>query len=151
MAPYPCDVLLTLVLLGLTRKSPVPYNEDMQSIQGIKRILEVYQARAEAALAALTAEEWDRFADLMRWRNAAFHNFRAADHLMSQQNPDYLLDAELQRLGESVRSIDKQLALEIEKQRERLSQKLMKISRHRNKIGKFHSGVQEEAGFQKSV
>jgi glucuronate isomerase len=123
----------------------------MQSIQGIKRILEVYLARTEAALAALTADEWDRFEDLMRWRNAAYHNFRAADHLMQKQNAGYLLDAELQRLGQSMQAIDQKLAIEMEKQRDRLNQKLVKISRHRDKIGKFHSGIQEEAGFQKSV
>jgi glucuronate isomerase len=118
---------------------------------GIRKILEIYLGRSESALAALAAEEWERFDDLMRWRNAAFHNFRAADHLASLKRADYLSDPELQSLGQSVQAIDSRLMQEVEKQRERLNQKLMKINRHRTRIGKFHSGVHEQAGFQKSV
>jgi hypothetical protein len=117
----------------------------------IKRILEVYLARSEAALAALASEDWDSFDSAMRWRNAAFHNFRAADHLARAQRADYLAEPELQSLGITLEAINQRLAQEMEKAKARLSEKLVKISQHRARIGKFYSGVQEQAGFQKSV
>jgi hypothetical protein len=119
--------------------------------QGIKKILEIYLNRSELALAALAADDWNRFEDLMRWRAAAYHNFRAADHLASLKRADYLQDPELKTLGQAVQNANQVLTDEMEKQRERLNQKLLKISRHRSKIGKFYSGVQEQSGFQKSV
>lgn len=134
----------------MTLLDPVPYNEDMQA-SNIQKILEIYLARTETALAALLSEDWDTFDSAMRGRTAAFHNFRAADHLAQKENADYLTDPVLQALGQKLQEVEQSLAKELEKQRDRLNQKLEKISRHRDKIGKFHSGVQEEAGFQKSV
>ncbi len=119
--------------------------------QGIKKILEMYLARSQAALDAIGREDWEAFDNAMRWRNAAFHNFRAADHLASLKRADYLAEPEWQDLRQNVQMTDKLLGQAIEKQKDRLNQKLVKISRHRAGIGKFHSGVQEQAGFQKTV
>ncbi|WP_141731903.1 hypothetical protein [Oligoflexus tunisiensis] len=120
-------------------------------LQRIKRILEVYLARSETALAALVSEDWNSFDSAMRWRSAAFHNFRAADHLVRSQRADYLAEPELQSLGTTLEAVNQRLAQEMEKAKVRLSEKLAKISQHRARIGKFYSGVQEQAGFQKSV
>ncbi len=117
----------------------------------IKKILEIYLTRSEAALTALASEDWNSFDVAMRWRNAAFHNFRAADHLVRAHRSDYLADPELQSLGSLLQAAEQSLRQGIEEAKERLSEKLIKISQHRAKIGKFYSGVQEEAGFQKSV
>jgi hypothetical protein len=144
---------------ALTLKSRVPYNEDMQSIEAvmdaelhrIKKILEIYLTRSEAALAALASEDWNSFDSAMRWRNAAFHNFRAADHMVRAHRTDYLADPELQSLGSHLQTIEQSLRQGIEKAKDRLGEKLVKISQHRAKIGKFYSGVQDETGFQKSV
>jgi hypothetical protein len=119
--------------------------------EGIKKILEIYLARSESALAALAKEDWNSFDSAMRWRNAAFHNFRAADHLARLKRSDYLEDPILQSLGHSLQAAERRLTQEMENQRDRLNQKLTKISQHRAKIGKFYSGVNEQAGFQKSV
>jgi hypothetical protein len=131
----------------------------MQSIEAvmdaelhrIKKILEIYLTRSEAALAALASEDWKSFDSAMRWRNAAFHNFRAADHMVRAHRTDYLADPELQSLGMTLQTVEQNLRQGIENAKERLGEKLVKISQHRAKIGKFYSGVQEEAGFQKSV
>jgi glucuronate isomerase len=120
-------------------------------LQRIKRILEIYLARSEAALTALASEDWDGFDSAMRWRNAAFHNFRAADHMLRSHRSDYLAHPELQSLGASLQDVNQSLSQGIENAKVRLSEKLVKISQHRARIGKFYSGVQEEAGFQKSV
>jgi hypothetical protein len=120
-------------------------------LQRIKRILEIYLARSEAALTALASEDWDSFDSAMRWRNAAFHNFRAADHMLRSQRSDYLAHPELQSLGASLQDVNQSLSQGIESAKERLGEKLVKISQHRAKIGKFYSGVKEETGFQKSV
>ncbi len=117
----------------------------------IKKILEIYLTRSEAALTALASEDWNSFDAAMRWRNAAFHNFRAADHLIRAHRSDYLADPELQSLGSLLQAAEQSLRQGIEEAKERLSEKLIRISQHRAKIGKFYSGVQEEAGFQKSV
>jgi hypothetical protein len=149
----------TTIPVGLTQKSPVPYNEDMQSIEAvmdaelhrIRKILEIYLARSEAACTALASEDWDSFDSAMRWRNAAFHNFRAADHMVRLNRSDYLEDPDLHSLGLSLQAAEQRLKHEMEQHRDRMSEKLVKISQHRAKIGKFYSGVQEQAGFQKSV
>lgn len=117
----------------------------------IRKILEIYLARSEAACTALVSEDWNSFDSAMRWRNAAFHNFRAADHMVRLNRSDYLEDPELQNLGLSLQAVEQRLKQEMEKQRDLLSEKLVKVSEHRAKIGKFYSGVQEQAGFQKSV
>lgn len=117
----------------------------------IKKILEIYLARCESALAALATEDWNSFDSAMRWRNAAFHNFRAVDHLVRLHRSDYLEDPALQSLGQALQAAEQRLKEEMEKQRDQLGEKLVKISQHRAKIGKFYSGVQEQSGFQKSV
>ena len=120
-------------------------------LQGIKRILEIYLARSATALEALAAEDWDGFDSAMRWRTAAFHNFRAADYLVQLKHSDYLSAPEWRELGQSLQEADRLLQAAIDRQKERLNQRLIKISRHKTGIGKFHSGVQEQAGFQKTV
>ncbi|MCX6128390.1 MAG: hypothetical protein NTX25_04910 [Proteobacteria bacterium] len=122
-----------------------------EKFRQIERILKVYLTRAETALAALQTEDWPAFDEAMRWRNAAFHNFRAADHLIRLHTPDYFHDPVLAELGQKIRDLDRQLAREIEVHQELLSQKLIKISDHRAKISKFFSGVQDQVGFQKTV
>ncbi|HYX39787.1 MAG TPA: hypothetical protein VE954_42370 [Oligoflexus sp.] len=117
----------------------------------IRKILEIYLARSEAAWAALAKEDWNSFDSAMRWRNAAFHNFRAADHLVRRQRSDYLDDPDLHRLGIALQAAEQRLQEAMEKQRDHMSEKLVKITQHQAKIGKFYSGVQEQAGFQKSV
>ena len=119
--------------------------------QSIKRILEIYLARSKTALDALASEDWDSFDSAMRWRNAAFHNFRAADHLAQLKRSDYLSLPDLQQLGQGLQQTDQMLTQAIEKQQDRLNQKLIKMSRNRARISKFHSGVQDQSGFQKTV
>ncbi len=119
--------------------------------QSIERILEIYLARSKAALDALASEDWDRFDSAIRWRNAAFHNFRAADHVARLQRSDYLSLPGLQQLGQNLQETDLMLTQAIEKQRDRLNQKLIKMSRNRARISKFHSGLQDQSGFQKTV
>ncbi len=119
--------------------------------QSIERILEIYLARSKAALDALASEDWDSFDSAMRWRNAAFHNFRAADHVARLKRSDYLSLPGLQQLGQNLQETDLMLTQAIEKQRDRLNQKLIKMSRNRARISKFHSGVQDQSGFQKTV
>lgn len=119
--------------------------------QSIKRILEIYLARSKAAIDTLASEDWDGFDNAMRWRTAAFHNFRAVDYLAQREHSDYLGSPEFTELGQNLQETDQLLAQAIERHKDRLNQKLIKISRHQASLSKFQSGVQEQSGYQKTV
>ena len=122
-----------------------------EEIHRMTRILEIYLSRAETAYESMASENWAEFQVDMRQRNIAFYNFRAADHLMRFKDPNYLLQPHLFELANKIRAVDKMLAESIKKYQGRLNQQLIKIHGHRAKISKFHSGGQDQAGFQKTV
>ncbi len=117
----------------------------------IAKILETYKSRIHFALRAIEEEDWPRFEEAMRLRNAAYHNFRAIDYLLSKRRSDYLQAEDLVKVGRGVLEADAQLSMAIEQQQQKLAEQLLKIRKHRAKINRFYSGQNEQSLFQKSI
>ncbi len=122
-----------------------------QKIRQLERVLSSYKARAQAALDALELEDWDGFESAMRWKKAAFHNFRAVDYLLERERPGYLQSEQWQALWQEIEGADQALADQIELQKSKLSQQLARIRNHKATLSKFQSGVKDKAGFQETV
>ncbi len=120
-------------------------------LQRVEKILQIFGDRGLSALQAIEHEDWEEFEHAMRQRNAAYHNFRAVDFILSARRQDYLMHENLLALGKRIMETDSLLTEAIDKKRQKLAEKLQKIRNHKTKIGRFYSGQVEQAGFQKSI
>ncbi len=116
-----------------------------------ERFLKAIASRADRAREALVQEDWEGYEEAMKWKNAAFHHFRAADHILQEKYPDYLKDESWLDLWHAVQASDKALAAQIEVHQSSLSQTLMKIRKTKAAVGRYHSGRQEVSGFEDGV
>lgn len=104
-----------------------------------KESLKVYLQRGEKALQLIQAGMIDEANIVLRWRNAAFHNYRAAEALLEQANADattsYLMDM-WQEIAEQNAKLEPMLANHLEQAR----QQLQATQTKRKAIAHFRSG-----------
>jgi hypothetical protein len=116
-----------------------------------KEALSVYLKRGEAALEALKAGNYDEATDLLRKRNAAFHNFRAQDALASKTGRDLGEDAEVRAIWQSLRKLESELNQELQVAKEKTGTLHQKIRDARQKIIRYHSGNPDQPRFEKTA
>lgn len=116
-----------------------------------KEALAVYLARGKAALDCLKAGEIDQASDLLRKRNAAFHNFRAQDALAQKEGKDLSLTEEAQSLWQEIQKIEKELAPLVAIEKEKAGHLHQKIRDARQKIIRYRSGNPDHPRFEKTA
>ncbi|RYZ75965.1 MAG: hypothetical protein EOP04_32650, partial [Proteobacteria bacterium] len=52
-----------------------------------ERFLKAMASRADKAREALAQDDWEGYQEAMKWKSAAFHHFRAADHILEGRYP----------------------------------------------------------------
>jgi hypothetical protein len=116
-----------------------------------KEALSVYLARGNAALECLRAGNFDEASDLLRKRNAAFHNFRAQDALALAEGQDLTLTEEAQSLWQDIRAVEKALSSLMSLEREKAGALYQRIREARQKIIRYHSGNPDHPRFEKTA
>lgn len=71
-----------------------------------KKALQVYLERGRNALSALESGKIDEFFAQLDGRRAAFHNFRALDHLALAANIDLAQDPDVKQLWEHIQEVN---------------------------------------------
>lgn len=120
----------------------------MDHFHQAKICLETYLSRGRDAIKFLNSNCADEALEVLKWRKAAFHNFRALDQVLSQQDSNYLKHAELRQLGQEIQETDQELELAIHQQLGSLKQALIQTRETKRKIQRFHSGHQQRPEFQ---
>jgi hypothetical protein len=119
--------------------------------QHAKRILEVYLARGQAALDLLRSEKVDDALEALRWRKAAFHNFRVIDSQAQLAGIDLQTIESFAGLLSEIQSVDMHLKEEMIRARDLANVQAEKLHNARRKIGKYRSTVDEPSRFEQSV
>lgn len=113
--------------------------------------LSVYLARGEAALASLKGGNFDEASELLRKRNAAFHNFRAQDALALKVGQDLSLTAAAQRIWQDIRTVELALLELMSIEREKAGTLHQRLREARQKISRYHSGNPDQPRFEKTA
>lgn len=116
-----------------------------------ERFLRAMALRGARAAEALELDDWDGYEQAIRWKTAAFHHFRAVDHILRQRDPDYLQAERLQALWKEIQEADDALRIELTKQHGKLEKQLGKVRQNRATLARFHSGNKEQTGFLGTV
>lgn len=116
-----------------------------------KDILSVYLARGEAALAKLREGRIDEASEILKKRNAAFHNFKAQDALAQAEGQDLSLDVEGQEIWQKLRTLEPLLAQELKTAHDKTGRLYQRIREARQKISRYHSGNPGNSRFEKTA
>lgn len=81
--------------------------------QHAKKALEAYLKRGHEAIELLTTERFDDAMEKLRSRDAAYHNFRALDHLALESGIDIARDGEVVQLWHKVEALNKDLMYQL--------------------------------------
>lgn len=117
----------------------------------IKFCLEVYRKRGEEALDLFARGELDRALECLKWRKAAYLNFRFYDQQAVKFDSDYLLQEEFQDLWQRLGELDRKLTEVMQGAGNNLAAQLQRIRQHRLSIRRYHSGSSQGGAFRKTV
>ncbi len=106
-----------------------------------KIALAVYLRRGDAAIALLQKDDFDNAMEMLRLRDAAYHNFRALDHLALDQGIDIGKDGEVRDLWLKVEKLNKNLMYMLLSQLNISAQQLKQTTAFRRDLQKYASGT----------
>jgi hypothetical protein len=112
----------------------------------VKHALAVYLARGERALEELRTGRKDEARATLRWRGAAFHNFRALDARAQAQGFDVAKDESAQAIYRATVEVDEALAVALEGALEESKTELGKVRSARGALGRYRSKTNEGTG-----
>lgn len=115
------------------------------------RTLTVYYERGVKALEELKAEHYEEADQLLNMRTAAFHNFRAADHLATKEGYPELIAQEMAVIWKLLEPLDAALLDELLLARDRMETQLIQLGKARATLSKYRSSEPENTRFEKSV
>ncbi len=116
--------------------------------------LAVYCERGEAAQRCFAAGDPDGGAAALQSRTAAFHNFRALDHMARQDGTDLAANPEAQALLARIRTLETELVTHLEAARRRAQEQTSKVREARAKVARFRSssaGTHRGGGFNQGA
>ena len=113
--------------------------------------LTVYYERGVRALEYIRCENWDDADVVLNMRKAAFHNFRAADHLALRDGYTAEQDAQLKVIWKQISVIDAELMAEMSVARGKMEAELIRLSKVKATLGRFRSGQTTESRLEKPV
>lgn len=117
----------------------------------MQRALEAYAERGDRAIGALLAEDFDGLETLMRGRNAAYHNFLAAESCYRQLGHEVQKEPGSKEMLERINRVNRQLSDGIEKARADLQGSLTRTIVARKKLAHFRASTELDNRFQGSV
>ena len=117
-----------------------------------QKILGVYFARGQSAIEQLKANDVDGANETLNARNAAFHNFRAADHIALKEGYPPMIWQDMCELARTIEVQDKELLDLVKLARDDAERQLQQVLKVRNALGRFRSTESQEfAWIEKSV
>ena len=113
--------------------------------------LTVYMERGVRALEFIRLEQWDEVDTVLNMRKAAFHNFRAADHMaqMDGQTPEN--EAKLKQIWVQITKVDRELLDEMVMAQQKMEVEMLRMAKVKTMIGRFKSGQIQESKMEKPV
>jgi hypothetical protein len=112
----------------------------------VKHALAVYLDRGRRALDELACGKADEARATLRWRNAAFHNFRALDARAQLAGFDVSRDGEAQATYQEIIRLDKQLESALAAVLDDTKIELGKVRAARGALGRYRSRQQQGSG-----
>jgi len=119
-----------------------------KSFHQVKVCLETYLNRGRAAISCLQNDQPDEALEILKWRRAAYHNFRAIDKALSAKHADYLNQSSFSQLWQDIQQVDKILEEQIQRQLTSIKSALVQTRMAKDKIQRFHSGYRRRPDFQ---
>jgi len=113
--------------------------------------LTVYYERGVRALDCVRQGLWDEVDVVLNMRTAAFHNFRAADHLAQKEGYSPEQEAQLKSIWDQVVINDSKLMSELSAAREKAEEELARLAKVKSTLGRFRSGSVQESDWEKPV
>ena len=113
--------------------------------------LTVYLERGFRALEFIRAESWDELDGMLSLRTAAFHNFRAADHLALLIGYSAQADAKMKGTWGQIVEVDRELLEEMVQAQQKMNAEIARMSKVKATIGRFKSGQIQESKMEKPV
>lgn len=113
--------------------------------------LTVYYERGVRALDCVRQGLWDEVDVVLNMRTAAFHNFRAADHLAQKEGYSPEQEAQLKSIWDQVVINDSKLMSELGAAREKAEEELARLAKVKSTLGRFRSGSVQESDWEKPV
>lgn len=115
------------------------------------RALTVYYERGLKALQELRAERYDEADAMLNMRKAAFHNFRAADFLATQEGYPADISKEMESLWKLIAPLDSELMDELRLAKDRMESQLVQLAKVRATLSRYRSSEPDDTRFEKSV
>jgi hypothetical protein len=113
--------------------------------------LTVYFERGVRAMEHIRLEQWEDVDRTFSMRKAAFHNFRAADHLALQTGYTPEQELQLRLIWRKIAVIDVELLCEMEKAQGKMQAEMSRMVKVKSAIGHFKSGQFQESKMEKPV
>jgi hypothetical protein len=113
--------------------------------------LTVYLERGFRALELIRQEAWEEADAMLNMRRAAFHNFRAADHLALKEGYSAEQDVQLREIWTQITSLDDELVKEMKEAQRKMESEMVRLSKVKNALGRYKSGNTVDANIVKSV
>jgi hypothetical protein len=113
--------------------------------------LTVYFERGVRALDLIRRESWDEADAILNMRRAAFHNFRAADHLALKEGYTAEQEVQLKAIWAQIATLDEELLQEMKGAQQKMEAEMARLAKVKTTLGRYKSGLAQDANIEKSV
>ncbi|MGE0172173.1 MAG: hypothetical protein AB7T49_05285 [Oligoflexales bacterium] len=113
--------------------------------------LKVYLERGAKIVALLEEHKIDEALELLRWRTAAFYNFKVADFMETKNGVDVCKDPALKSLWDEIRAVNTKLEKALKQASDEANKELVHAVAVKGALSKFRSGESFANTFRSSV
>jgi len=117
----------------------------------VLKVTEVLLQRSKEALKAFVAGDEDLALTWLKSRDVGFMNLRTAEWHASKEGYDMARDPQAMSVIGSILELDNKLVAALGAAKSRANLDLQRVKRIRQRVGKYHSGAQQGARFEKTV
>jgi hypothetical protein len=113
--------------------------------------LKVYLERGNKIISLLEEHKVDEAIELLRWRTAAFCNFKVADFMAAREGADICQNPEIKALWEEIQVVNARLEQALQKTTDEANKELVQATAVKGALSKFRSGESFSYRFRSSV
>lgn len=117
----------------------------------MKKILGVYLKRGHEVKSALLDRNFDEADKMMKWRDAAFYNLKAAIFLTEKNGIKLKTDDQIEKMIADSEKIDAEIAGLLKQNQMELLKEIQTFNRSRRQLTKYQSGRPVSSGFENSA
>ncbi len=117
----------------------------------IRQCIDVMSMRTKRAIEAIESGKFDRFVEIARLQNIAFHNFKAIDANAKDLGYDIKSDPEICDLILSFNRSQRELIRRIATAKQDTSEQLRRIENGRKQIARFKSRIRDGKNLVQTV